>query len=84
MFPACAGMIRICDPFRVKEVRYLCANRSKRVSAYATFGGNAKSSACRQREVGAGKCWGIGVWDVEPALRKARGCRTHAVVCRTS
>ena len=61
-----------------------CANRPKRVSAYATFGGNAKSSACRQREVGAGKCRGIGMWDVEPALRKARGCRTHAVACRTS
>lgn len=84
VFPACAGMIRTCDPFHVKEVRYRCASRTKRVSAYATFVGNTKSSACRQREVDAGKCRGIGVWDVEPALRQARGCLTHAVMCRTS
>ena len=48
--------IRTCDPFRVREVRYLCANRPKRVSAYATCGCNAKSSACRPLEIDAGKC----------------------------
>ncbi len=29
--------IRTCDPFRVREVRYLCANRPKRVTTYVIW-----------------------------------------------
>ena len=33
--------IRTCDPFRVREVRYLCANRPKRVLTYVDSRRNA-------------------------------------------